>query len=69
MRVNLLKRMESSIYSFAITAKGLLDVVNAILEKIQMYEDKLDRGMFDSAELNTFDETDKVYLEKISKIM
>lgn len=38
MRVNLLKRMESSIYSFAITVRKLLAMVNAILAKIEKYE-------------------------------
>ena len=39
MRVNLLKRMESSISSFTITVNTLIDKVNLILSKIEEFED------------------------------
>ena len=39
MRVNLFKRMESSIYAFTITVENLLNSVRIILEKIGKYED------------------------------
>lgn len=52
MRVNLLKRMESSIYSFAITTRKLLIMVNSILARIENYERNLDTGNFDFKELN-----------------
>jgi len=55
MRVNLLKRMESSIYSFAITTRKLLAMVNAILAKIEKYERNRDSGCFDFDELNIND--------------
>ena len=55
MRVNLLKRMESSIYSFAITTRKLLAMVNAILAKIEKYEKDLDAGDFDFKELSISD--------------
>ena len=40
MRVNLLKRMESSIFSFAITVRKLLEMVNSILAKIERFEEE-----------------------------
>lgn len=52
MRVNLLKRMESSIFSFSITIRNLLDTVNAILGRIEKYERNSENGVFDSKELN-----------------
>ena len=39
MRVNLLKRMESSINSFALTTERLLGQVQGILEKIAAHDD------------------------------
>ena len=39
MRVNLLKRMESSIYSFALTLERLLHGVQGILNRIEAHED------------------------------
>ena len=55
MRVNLLKRMESSIYSFAITTRKLLAMVNSILARIEKYERNRDSGCFDYDELNIND--------------
>jgi len=55
MRVNLLKRMESSICSFAITTRKLLEMVNSILAKIEKFERDLDAGSFDFEELNIND--------------
>lgn len=42
MRINLLKRMESSINSFAITIGKLLAAVNALLEKINKFDEQVD---------------------------
>jgi len=39
MRVNLFKRMESSIHAFALTVENLLNSVRVILEKIEKHED------------------------------
>lgn len=55
MRVNLLKRMESSIFSFAITVRKLLAMVNSILEKIERFEESRDNGTFEFEELNIND--------------
>lgn len=55
MRVNLLKRMESSICSFAITTRKLLEMVNSILARIEKFERDLDAGSFDFEELNIND--------------
>lgn len=55
MRVNLLKRMESSIYSFAITVRKLLAMVNAILAKIEKYERDSQADNFDFKDLNIND--------------
>jgi hypothetical protein len=38
MRVNLLKRMESSIHSFTVTSKRLLAQVEVLLQKIEAHE-------------------------------
>lgn len=50
MRINLLKRMESSINSFSITIGKLLTAVNLLLEKIEKYD-----AMVDVDELNIND--------------
>ena len=55
MRVNLLKRMESSIFSFAITVRKLLEMVNSILAKIECFEESRDSGTFEFDELNIND--------------
>ena len=55
MRVNLLKRMESSIFSFAITVRKLLERVNSILAKIECFEESRDSGTFEFDELNIND--------------
>lgn len=47
MRINLLKRMESSIHSFSITIGKLLAAVNLLLKKIEKYD-----AMLDVEELN-----------------
>lgn len=39
MRVNLFKRMESSIHAFAMTVENLLNSVRSILDKIEKHED------------------------------
>ena len=50
MRINLLKRMESSINSFSITIGKLLEAVNFLLDKIEKYD-----AMIDVEELNIND--------------
>ena len=55
MRVNLLKRMESSIFSFAITTRKLLAMVDTLLQKINRYERKKESGSFAFEELNIND--------------
>ena len=55
MRVNLLKRMESSIYSFAITVRKLLAMVNSILAKIEKYEHDSQSENFEFKDLNIND--------------
>lgn len=55
MRVNLLKRMESSIFSFAITVRKLLAMVNNILAKIERFEQSRDDGTFEFGDLNIND--------------
>jgi len=39
MRVNLLKRMESSIHSFGLTVEKILDQVNGLIEKIEAHNE------------------------------
>ncbi|MCA9407184.1 MAG: DEAD/DEAH box helicase family protein [Candidatus Omnitrophica bacterium] len=45
MRVNLLKRMESSIYSFGITINNVLKQINILLEKIERGDDYIDESL------------------------
>jgi superfamily II DNA or RNA helicase len=53
MRVNLLKRLESSIHSFQLTLESLLRQINALLEKVEnaknhsSFDDDLDINMVD----------------------
>lgn len=66
MRVNLLKRMESSICSFALTTHKLLAMVNDILKKIEKFEKSLDDGTFEFEDLNINDiETDSDILSDL----
>ena len=51
MRVNLLKRMESSIFSFSLTLEKLLENVQSVLNRLNAYEESSDEAL-------TFDETD-----------
>src|SRR5690606_7890083 len=62
MRVNLLKRLESSIYSFRLTLQALLTKIDSLLEKI----DNVNRlGYFDEdLDINTID-TDDDMLEDL----
>ena len=66
MRINLLKRMESSIYSFAITIRNLLGTVQRILEKIERFERLRSEESFEFEELNINEiETDSDTLEDL----
>ncbi|HNX77489.1 MAG TPA: helicase-related protein [Candidatus Rifleibacterium sp.] len=56
MRVNLFKRMESSINSFAMTLQKLLGEVNSLLKKIEEHNLKEDIEEFDIEEIETEDE-------------
>ena len=47
MRINILKRMESSIHAFKMTAQRLLDAVDALLGKLENYNDDTDVGDID----------------------
>ena len=55
MRVNLLKRMESSIHSFTITIGKLLAMVNTLLNQLETYESSSKAGTFDFGNLNIND--------------
>ncbi|MBU1059066.1 MAG: DEAD/DEAH box helicase family protein [Proteobacteria bacterium] len=60
MRVNLLKRMESSINSFSLTLGKLLGMVNNLLERIEAHDDNAAQGIniedieIDTPELEAF---------------
>lgn len=61
MRINVLKRMESSIHSFALTTRKLLAAVNGLLEKLEHFDAETDSG-----DLNINDiETDSPELEDL----
>ncbi|MCK8781883.1 DEAD/DEAH box helicase [Rhizobium sp. NTR19] len=52
MRVNLLKRMESSVASFALTIKRQLDDVNALLAKIEAHDESIDELTIDDVDID-----------------
>jgi len=52
MRVNVLKRMESSVASFALTVKRQLDDVNALLAKIDGHEESVDELTIDDIDID-----------------
>jgi hypothetical protein len=52
MRVNLLKRMESSVASFALTIKRQLDDVNALLAKIDSHDEAVDELSIDDVDVD-----------------
>jgi helicase-like protein/type III restriction/modification enzyme restriction subunit len=52
MRVNLLKRMESSVASFALTIQRQLDDVSALLAKIDGHDDAVDELMIDDVDVD-----------------
>lgn len=52
MRVNLLKRMESSVASFALTIKRQLDDVNALLAKIEAHDESIEEIPIDEVDID-----------------
>ena len=76
MRINILKRMESSIYSFAITVLKILKNIEGTLEKLKNFEDFVED--FDIEELDIEDnrldgvligsKNVKIHLKDIDKI-
>jgi hypothetical protein len=52
MRVNLLKRMESSVASFALTIKRQLDDVNALIAKIEAHDESIDELAIDDVDID-----------------
>ncbi len=52
MRVNILKRMESSVASFALTIKRQLDDVNVLLAKIDGHEETVDELTIDDVDID-----------------
>ena len=52
MRVNILKRMESSVASFALTIKRQLDDVNTLLAKIDSHEESIDELAIDDVDID-----------------
>src|SRR3546814_719799 len=52
LRVNILKRMESSVASFALTIKRQLDDVNALLAKIDTHEESVDELAIDDVDID-----------------
>lgn len=76
MRVNLLKRMESSINSFSLTLEKLLRIVNQLLEKIEEHDEEVGNNInieeieIDSPDLEAFliGKKIKVLLKDIDQI-
>lgn len=52
LRVNLLKRMESSVASFAMTLRRQLEAVEALIARIDAHEDALDEPSIDDLDLD-----------------
>ncbi|SOC41890.1 type III restriction/modification enzyme restriction subunit [Rhizobium subbaraonis] len=52
MRVNLLKRMESSVASFALTIKRQLDDVTALLAKLDSHDESIDELSIDDVDID-----------------
>jgi hypothetical protein len=52
LRVNILKRMESSVASFALTIKRQLDDVNALIVKLDAHEESLDELAIDDVDID-----------------
>src|SRR3546814_5743838 len=52
LRVNILKRMESWVASFALTIKRQLDDVNALLAKIDTHEESVDELAIDDVDID-----------------
>ena len=52
LRVNILKRMESSVASFALTIKRQLDDVNALIAKLDAHEESVDELAIDDVDID-----------------
>src|SRR3546814_20009291 len=75
LRVNILKRMESSVASFALTIKRQLADVNALLAKIDTHEESVDELAIDDVDIadHAFDallvgRTVKVLLQDVDRV-
>jgi len=70
MRVNMLKRMESSIYSFGITVNNVLKQINILLEKINKKETFINEEL-DIRDINIEDEEleDKLIGNKVKVLL
>lgn len=64
MRVNLLKRIESSVHAFCLTLKLLLDQIDELLEKIEHIE--LNEYFDESLDINKIDPDDDVLEELLA---
>jgi SNF2 family DNA or RNA helicase len=58
MAINLMKRMESSIYSFDLTLQRIKDLIGETLSKINLYEQNKKSNVFDFDEFTNEDEYD-----------
>lgn len=52
LRINLLKRMESSVHSFALTLERQLETVNALIARIDAHEDAIEEVSIDDIEVD-----------------
>lgn len=58
MAINLMKRMESSIYSFNLTLQRIKDLIGETITKIDLYEQNKNSGAFDFDEFTNEEEYD-----------
>lgn len=69
MRVNLLKRMESSINSFALTLQKLLNVVEQLLQRLDSYQGKSDQLSIENIDLDDPELDDYLIGNKIKVLL
>lgn len=55
MKMNFLKRLESSVHSFALTLERTCDKITQLIEKLQIFQDRQQSGDFE-VEAETFDD-------------
>ena len=58
MKVNFLKRLESSVHSFGITLERTCQKINALIEKLEQFQQRQGAGEFEAVEPDAMDDDD-----------